>query len=430
MKSSLTSAFVFAFVFAFALRVRLALIASAGFLLVGCAASEGVPLQPLPTGSGGTELRLGADVRAVSEGPGYKSSPAWSTNGERLSYVVDGYVVARPAAGASGGREPSARTEADFGAQAALWETDGDLGVFGRADEESGGVFEGVRTMTLYNVPEAGEPTETAGGIISFARLSPVVQTGGVLERYLVAKRRGRESELSVLQGSQTPDTYRQTIPGVVTSVSISPDETKAVLAVRTSEAGETSEYQIKIFDLVTGSHTDLLALEPGSYIAGSPQWSSRGIHYLAGDETRESSNSAPEMTTGTSATTQRLFIVRNGPDGPYGQPAPGPGSGFTASNLQLSPDGQELALIGRLRSDSPTNVYVLDLRDSSLRPLTENEDMEMKNGPNDLSWSPDGRYLAIVARGVSPTGLKVYPAPASALLEAFYNVYRVPTEA
>ena len=43
---------------------------------------------------------------------------------------------------------------------------------------------------------------------------------------------------------------------------------------------------------------------------------------------------------------------------------------------------------------------------------MTVNEDMEIKTGPDDLAWSPDGESIAIVA-----------------LLEDFYNLYEVPVE-
>ncbi|MCV4593487.1 hypothetical protein OFC51_31040, partial [Escherichia coli] len=56
----------------------------------------------------------------------------------------------------------------------------------------------------------------------------------------------------------------------------------------------------------------------------------------------------------------------------------------------------------------------------------TKNEGMEIKSGPEDLAWAPDGRSVAIVARGVF-SGPRVESAPAEALLREFYNLYEVP---
>lgn len=428
-------------------RVSVFFVASACLLLLlaGCARTEGVILEPLPIGGGNTELRLGPGVRAMSEGPGYKSSPAWKPDGGRLAFVVDGYVVDIPANG--GGQRRW--TERDLGAQAVGWNTDSSLSVTLRPGQsEPGEDADGeenlspgeVKTSSVYRIPRPnGSPdgfddvSEVAEDVIVSATVHREDSTGdedaGSSYGSVIATRSGSGSLISALQAGSVARTYSQAISGLVTGISVSPDETKAVLSVRTSEADESSRYELRILDLVEGTSTDIVTLEPGRYIPGSPQWSSEGIYYLAGDETEASPSSPAETTTGTYATTQRLFLLQDGPNGPSSEPAPGPGSGFTASNIRLSPDGDELAMIGRLRSDSPANVYSLNLENSELLPLTENEDMEIKNGPDDLAWSPDGDYLAIVARGIPPVGVRVYPAPASSLLEAFYNVYRVPVE-
>jgi hypothetical protein len=52
---------------------------------------------------------------------------------------------------------------------------------------------------------------------------------------------------------------------------------------------------------------------------------------------------------------------------------------------------------------------------------------MEIKTGPGDLAWSPDGKSVAIVARGIFSEEPRVRAAPKEALLEDFYNLYEVP---
>jgi TolB protein len=102
-------------------------------------------------------------------------------------------------------------------------------------------------------------------------------------------------------------------------------------------------------------------------------------------------------------------------------------GEEFVASSIRVSPDGEQLAVIGRLNPNSPINLYVLET--GVLEALTSNEDMEIKTGPDDLAWSPHGESVAIVARGALSEEPRVRPAPADTLLEDFYNLYEVPVE-
>ncbi len=88
--------------------------------------------------------------------------------------------------------------------------------------------------------------------------------------------------------------------------------------------------------------------------------------------------------------------------------------------------------LLGRERSlnpKSPANLYVLDLLAEQLGAVTTNEDLEIKTGPHDLAWSPDGASVAIVARGIPSTEPEVRAAQARDLLEDFYNLYEIPVE-
>ena len=71
----------------------------------------------------------------------------------------------------------------------------------------------------------------------------------------------------------------------------------------------------------------------------------------------------------------------------------------------------------------------MLDLAAGELEAVTTNEDMEIKTGQDDLAWSPGGESVAIVARGTLSGEPSVHAAPASELLDDFYNLYEVPVE-
>jgi dipeptidyl aminopeptidase/acylaminoacyl peptidase len=103
-----------------------------------------------------------------------------------------------------------------------------------------------------------------------------------------------------------------------------------------------------------------------------------------------------------------------------------GIGEDFVAASIRVSPDGQRLAVVGRRNPGSPTNLYVLDLASDTLEAATANENMEVKTNPLDLTWSPDGNHVILVARGTL-SGPEVYDTPAQTLSSAFYNLYEVP---
>jgi len=104
-------------------------------------------------------------------------------------------------------------------------------------------------------------------------------------------------------------------------------------------------------------------------------------------------------------------------------------GEDFVAASASVSSDGDRLAVIGRRNPASPTNLYVLNLDSGALDAATTNEGMEIKTDPRDLSWSPDGRSVVLVAREAL-SGPAVYDVPAEELSSAFYNLYQVPVGA
>ena len=153
--------------------------------------------------------------------------------------------------------------------------------------------------------------------------------------------------------------------------------------------------------------------------IFGAPQWTKRGICYVVGRERMSVGGGAEPLYD--------LYTITQGSDSP--EPTPGVGADFVASSVRVSPDGGRLAVIGRLNPKAPINLYVLNLATQDLEDLTVNEDMEIKTGPDDLAWSPDGESIAIVARGALSEEPRVRAAPKGALLEDFYNLYEVPVE-
>src|SRR5215210_1320666 len=102
----------------------------AAVLAVGCAhADEEDSIAPLVPASGRVDPRLGPGARALSSGPGYKGSPSWSPEGDRIAFTVDGYVVDKP----TGSGDLRRWTTRDFFAEDTEWESDDALMILGAA---------------------------------------------------------------------------------------------------------------------------------------------------------------------------------------------------------------------------------------------------------------------------------------------------------
>jgi hypothetical protein len=148
--------------------------------------------------------------------------------------------------------------------------------------------------------------------------------------------------------------------------------------------------------------------------ILGDPQWTNEGIYYVAGERPTEDETATP----------YDLYQVPPGSSAP--ELVPGVGGDFVASNVKRDLEGGRLAVIGRRNPGSSENLYVLDLGSENLEAVTSNEDMQIKTGAEDLTWSDDGDSIVIVARTVL-SELQVYSAPANTLVKDFYNLYEVP---
>lgn len=384
--------------------VRCAALLAAVFFVTGCMhLDEGTSIPPLSAAGERVDPGLGPEAQPLSSGPGYKGSPSWSPRGDRVAFTVDGYVVDRPG-------DARRWTTRDFVADDAEWTSEDSLAILGTA---SGAVPADEASSSVYRA----RSREGSLGVREIATEVLTMSRGPGGEGLLVAIETGPgESELALLRGSGAVDRiYTSAVGGRVTGLSLSPDGRNAALAVRTT--GASTSFELHTFDLRAGIHRRIAMLDEGLEIFGAPQWTKRGICYVVGKE--------EASVGGGTAPLYDLYSITPGSGGPG--PTPGVGEDFVASSIRVSPDGGRLAVIGRLNTNAPVNLYVLDLAAQDLEAVTTNEDMEIKTGPDDLAWSPDGESVAIVARGALSEEPRVRAAPKRALLEDFYNLYEVP---
>ncbi|MDP8900363.1 MAG: hypothetical protein M3N33_04305 [Actinomycetota bacterium] len=376
-------------------------------LLAGCArpAEEG-PIQPLPPTEGRINPGLGPEARPLSSGPGYKGSPSWSPGGDRVAFIVDGYVVDRTV----DGERLTRWTTKDFVAAEAEWTDDGALNMLGGA-----GAFEGEPGAVYRTDPEKEGSLgveEVAAGVLAMA---PGPEREDVV---LVLEAGPEESAVALLRAGRIERLYTGRVRGAVTAASSSPDGDRVVLAVRPpgNPDGDGGPAELHLFDLRSGLSRKISTLEEGWSIYGAPQWTNHGIYFVAGEMPSSSDDGDPLYK-----------LYRTSPQAGEPEPAPGVGKDFTAGGARVSPGGDRLAVVGRLNPNSPLNLYVLNLKTGHFDAVTTNEDMEIKTGPDDLAWSPAGTSVAIVARGASSGEPEVRAAPADELLDAFYNLYEIP---
>ena len=392
-------------------------------VLSGCGsvtgdAQEGVAIPPA---SAAPVTDLGPGVRPLSFGPGDKSSPRVSPSGERVAFVLDGYVVDKPLYA----QDFRPITTSDFGAEYAEWLPDEALAISspeaGPSGEEGtptpssllgvrldeGSQDDSLNVQRLAKNVVAASTAPGGGGIAAVVATIPESGSAG-------GAAGGR---LVLLQGSEKPiKVYLRDIEGPVTGLSISPDESRAVMARRRDTGGAKSRFDILNYRLSDGHMRRAARLPRGMEILGAPQWTQEGIYFVGGEV-----DGAAEG--GENPTTYTLYRVPEGSKAP--EPVRGVGEDFVAASISVSPDGGRLAVVGRRNPGSPTNLYVLDLASDTLKAATTNESMEIKTNPRDLAWYPDGSSVVLVARGAF-SGPEVYDAPAKALSAAFYSLYEV----
>jgi Tol biopolymer transport system component len=379
----------------------------AAVLLTGCGhKNEEVPIAPLAPAAGRVDPGLGPGTRALSSGPGYKGSPSWNPAGARIAFTMDGYVVDRPTTSVQSRR----RTTKDFIATDTEWISDDTLMILGTAPASP----PGQRAQgSLYRANSDEDSLELETVAKRVLAMSP-----GEEGSTFALTRGAHESSLALTRGSG--EIYRlyanSPIEGRVAALSLSHDGDEVVMAVRPPGDPDTSE--LRTFDLREGTGHRVTRLDGDQEILGTPQWTRQGLYFVAGKQPTSMDDDGSEPL-------YNLYRVPT--EGGAPELAPGVGEDFVASSIRVSPDGKRLAVIGRLNPKSPTNLYVLDPAAKMIEAVTANEDMEIKTGPDDLAWSPDGENVAIIARGTPSTEPEVRAEPAGTLLRDFYNLYEVP---
>ena len=378
----------------------------AAVLLAGCTHVEETFIPPLPQTTGRVDSGLGQGTRALSSGPGYKGLPAWNHDGNRIAFTKDGYVMDAPTTS----QESRRWTTKDFVATDTEWTSEETLTILGTTSPTGRGA-----DNSLYRANAGGGSLalkRIAGGVLA---MSPIAEEDDLLFALATGP---HGSELAHTRDGETSyKTYADNrIDGHVSALALSPGGEEAVMSVRPRGDSRTSE--LRTFDLRRKEGRKVARLEGDREIVGTPQWMQQSIYFVAGKQT----------TSLNSVSSEPLFELYRVPtDGGAPEPAPGVGEDFVASSTRVSPQGDRLAVIGRLNPKSPINLYVLDPAKKKLEAVTSNEDMEIKTDPGDLAWSPDGKSIAIVARGTPSTKPEVRTEPANRLLRDFYNLYEIP---
>src|SRR5215218_5704199 len=200
--------------------VRLYLVLSvAAVLVAGCAhgSDEEVSIAPLAPAANRVDPGLGPGTQALSSGPGYKGSPSWSPDGDRIAFTVDGYVVDKP----TDSGDLRRWTTRDFIAEDTEWVSEDTLMILGAASAPNSKVEE----RSLY-MARAGEDS------LALERVQKgVLAIGPDGEGLIFALGSGTsESGLALTRGNG--DVHRlhtKPIQGRVAALSLSPDGEKAV---------------------------------------------------------------------------------------------------------------------------------------------------------------------------------------------------------
>ncbi|MBV9455236.1 MAG: PD40 domain-containing protein [Rubrobacter sp.] len=408
-----------------------AVLAPTGCGLLSEDAQEVVVIPPTSVGLT-AGFSLGSGVRTLSFGPGNKSSPRVNPSGDRVAFILDGYAVEKPLYSQDFRR----RTASDLGAESAEWLPDGSLAVSASKNEtQTQGVETKPALSSLFvappedysNIRTLDDRIGATGAAPGSQAVFAAVVTSPPAAESPEEPLRSRPMILGGLE--EPPKVYLDNIEGYVTSLSVSPDGSQLVLAVqrdvdetgsRATEDQGTGRYEIQVYRFSEGQATSLASLPKGMEILGAPQWTSRGVYFVA------SKVDTAEVEHNRDTTLYALYRVPE--DSGIPELVRSVGEGFVASSISVSPDGDRLAVVGRRNPGSPTNLYVLDVTSDTLGVATANQNMEIKTNPRDLAWFPNGRSVVLVARGAF-YGTEVYDDPAKSLSSAFYNLYEVPVE-
>lgn len=379
--------------------------------LAGCThLEEGTPISPSPVGQRPADFGLGPGIRPLSSGPGDKGSPNWSVSGERIAFVVDGYVVEKRINESEARRQ----TTRDFGAKRVTWTSSGRLAVLAEdsiSDPRTASTSSEDPPQSVYST----SPDDSLSVDKLATRVSAMASTTEE-DGLLVALREGSSaSRLAIVRRNGAVQTYGEVIDGEVTALSVIPNGDRAIATVQ--KPGPERNFEILSFSFPENRFQTLASLRAGLRVFGTPQWTSNGIYYVAGEKPGARDEVSPDYN---------LYRLAPGSNRP--ELAPGVGEDFVASSLKRNPEGDLLAVIGRRNPSSPVNLYVLRPGVGNLLAATTNENMEIKTETEDLAWSGDGSRVAIVARTVLSEP-RVYDVPVDALVSDFYNIYEAPIE-
>src|SRR5215217_7382359 len=248
-----------------------ALLAATVFLAIDCMHPDReTSIPPLSAAGEQVDPGLGPEAQPLSSGPGYKGSPSWSPQGDRIAFTVDGYVVDKPL-DAGGARRWTTR---DVVAEDVEWTSESSLAIFGAANP-----LAGTDGRSVYRV----RSEQGSLGVKEIATKVLAMSPGPGGESMIVVRKTGPYgSSLVLMHDNGVIDRiYTSTIEGRVTGISLSPDGRKAALAVRTP--GDL--FELHTFDLRGGAHQKIARLNAGLEIFGTPQWTKRGICYVVGKE-------------------------------------------------------------------------------------------------------------------------------------------------
>lgn len=372
----------------------------AALLATGCGGGSSITIQPAaPGNSDDAAPGLGPGIRPLSFGPGEKGYISFHPSEERLAFVVDGYVAEKT---------PDAQgferlTDEDFDASGAEWINEDNLMFVGRrtAGENAS---EPAEDDSLY-LARRGDDGDRQTRLVE---VSPGVEAADALPGggFVAAVSAGEDpTGVGLVTFKDRVKPSPGTVRGRIVGLSASPDGSEAALAIDR----DGGDVELLSYDLKEGTARRVALLPDGHEVLGSPQWTEAGIHYIASKD-----GMAP------------YTLYRAERDSEEPEQVQGVGEGFLPAGIEASPDGEKLAVVGRRNASSPTDLYVLSLDSGTLEAVTENEDMEIKTGQRDISWTPDGSGVVLIARVALPEP-EVYDAPARSLAPAFFNLYLAP---
>src|SRR5215203_3086238 len=307
--------------------ITVAVLTALALLTVGCALfsenvrEEEIAIPPTQT-EPDLDLGLGPGARPLSFGPGDKGSPRISPSGEKVAFVLDGYVVEKYLHT----QDLRSRTAAsDFDALSTEWLSDESLAILGPEDETRDGSVkaatvpssllvaykEGSSSDGSSNVRRLPERVDAAGAAPGSQLVATAVSASPTTAESLEEP---SSSRLMLLWGSGEPvKVYLGGIDGLVTGLSVSPDGRGVALAVRSGDEDD---------DPATRGE------EPAPYFL-----------YRVPEGSEPENSNTPE-------------------------PVRSVGEGFIAASINVSPDGSRLAVVGAgTPAPHPTCVFLISPR-------------------------------------------------------------------